>query len=156
MIRSQSQPTENVRLIYRELVGWPLYWESYLARLRQYVEKSPALNLAGGRVHFVFYDLPGKVALEDMDSALAIEVLGHEFFSPESEYQLLDLDRGEYYGLERPINFDELAHSEIFLLAQDAARKWAGKGVLLAPTWRLLWDMGHAPRYIDIQFFPEL
>ena len=156
MIEYQLKSTGNVRILYQEMIGWPLCWESSLSELKQYVEKSPVLNLAAEQAHFIFYVLPTDIPLEKMDSAMGLEVLGHELFSLESDYQLLDLDRGECYGLKKLIPLDRLTPSNILSSAQKMAQELTQEGTQLAPTWRILWNRDKTPRYIDIQFFTEL
>ena len=145
-----------MRVLYQDMREWATSWESSLSKLKQYIEKSSALDLATEQAHFIFHNLPHNVPLENIDSAIGLEILGHELFSLESPYQILDIDRRECYSLKQLMPFDQLAPPMILSSAQKMAQELTQEGTPLAPRWQILWDRDKTPRYIDIQFFIEL
>ena len=149
----------NSRWLCCKGMGLPLDWQSTLARLAQYIENSPQINLMGGRgrAQVIFASSPREtVGLSSVESVLGLEILGHESLPPEAGHQLLDMNHGQCYGLAEPFALKDLTRPELLSTATKMLLQLRTEGILLASGWRILWDRDDSEKHIDIQFFSEL
>ena len=146
----------NARLICAKIADLH-YWEGHWARLKQYRANSPTLDIGGETVYFLINTPPGKIFdAPQGEVTVGLEVLGYEALGDGGPYYVQDLERGFYYGLERPLQLAPCPWSEILSRAEQMARELAGQGGGLGPVWQIRGGGDGFAEWVDIRFFPEL
>lgn len=148
----------NRRFLTTESIGLSNDWFDVAKELQAYVSQSPKLNLYDHSINIFLLQSPEDVEVEDMDSLICVPITGHEVFEDEDEVQLLDLDAGGCWQLEKSTDIGNWSSQDLtdFLENQYRAAKKAVDD--LATTWmlKIFYDEQSQSMRVDIQFFPEI